>query len=749
MSIVELSLSQDIPLYVRRFAVREAVSSPFSISLWAHSPDPSLDLDAIVGTIASFRTVAGYAFLRRPSARAWSGIINHAEQVHAVHTAPGQEALSTYYLRLVPTLWLLTQRRGNRIYQHLSIPDIIDRLLAEWSIQPAWQIDRARYPKLEYKVQYGETDHTFFSRLLEEAGIAFTFAADEASTLTFSDHLEANEPRPTPPIPYADNPNQVAEQEFVTNTRLTREVRPGAEVIRGYDFRNPAFALFAEAPRASGVEARLEQYHYHPGGFLVETGKPAGHPVADDQGFARHDPKYGADLTTRALHGDRIPARGVTFDANTFDLAPGVVFSIDNHPHAEELSASRKLLLIETSIDGTPEGEWNLTGHAVFADAPYRPSRRSPRPIIHGLHNATVVGPAGQEIHTDEFGRIRVQFPWDREGQKDEHSSCWIRVNQGTGGAGWGLLDLPRLGQEVLVSFLQGDPDHPVLAGRAYNAIEQLPYRLPEHKTRSTWKSNTSPGGGGFNEILFEDLKGKELVWQQAQKNRERKVKHDEQSTVAHDRQKLVKNSESEHTDGARQRLVAKDADKITRRHKRECIEAACHLAVRGSRSELVQGTQSLTVVQHQQESVTGRQAFRAGKQIHLVAGENFVGEGVDDVTIRGPGGFIRIDSSGIVIKGTLVKINVSGSPGKGRGSHPALPEEPVGVDTDDTWLEIVLVDEDDPSQPVPFQRYRVELPDGTVHEGQLDADGKARLEGVAAGDCKVTFPDLDEAEWR
>jgi len=677
MSNIELSIAGGAPLAVHRFAVREEVSSLFSISLWIRSKDPSLDLDALVGHPASLRIAAGYAFVHQPGARRWGGIVSRAEQTHAVHSAPGQAEHSSYHLQVVPSLWLLHQRCGNRIYQHLSIPEIIDRLLAEWSIAPSWEIDRARYPKLEHKAQYAETDYEFFCRLLEEAGIAFSFADDEAegSRLTLSDRLEANPPRPGPPIPYADNPNEAAEKEFVTNVRLAREVRPGAFAFRDADFRRPAFALLGEAPREPAPEDRLEQYHYNPGAFLVETGKPAGTPTADDQGFARHDAKYGRELADRALQGERAGVRAVSFDANTHDLAPGAVFSIDNHHHPA-LSTGRKLLVVSSSLEGSPNGEWSFSGLAVFADAPFRPARRTPKPVIRGFQSAVVVGPAGQEIHTDEFGRVRVQFPWDREGKKDDHSSCWVRVTQGWGGAGWGTMDLPRIGQEVLVSFLEGDPDQPAVVGRAYNAIQRVSYKLPEHSTRSTWKSDTSLGSGGFNEIMLEDRKGKELVWQQAHKDRKRVVNNDEIATVVHDLQKLVKNHEIERTDGFRKRWVGKDADMITAHHEREAIDGSSHLEVRGSRSELVLKDQSLTMVEDQQERVEGSHALRAAQQVHHIAGEEYVGEGADDVTIRGPGGFIRIDAAGITIKGTVVKINVSGSPGAGRGSHPEPPLE-------------------------------------------------------------------------
>ncbi len=516
MPLLELAFeSGETSLDVRLFDVHESVSGLFSVSIRARSASPDLDLESIVGKKASFRIVSGVAF-GRVQARLWTGVCNHIEQIQAEPTG-----LSTYHLRIVPTLWLLTQRRNHRLYQHLSIPDIADQILAEWSIEPAWSIDRGAYPRLEYKCQYGESDYTFLTRLLEEAGIAFTFpndADDEAqgSVLTLSEALHQGAPRPAPNLPFADNPNQAAEKEFITNVALAHEVRPGAHVVRDYDFRNPAFALFGTAQKAAPPEDKLEQYHYLPGAVLVEGGSgamgggpnPPGSetPVADDKGIARYDPKFAAALAQRALDARRVSKRTVTFESNALDLAPGVILSMDNHPHSE-LDPDRQLLLTEVQFRGETGAEWTRSCQAVFADAPYRPLRQTSKPDATGVQSATVVGRSGQEIDVDELGRVRVQFPWDRQGTNDDSSSAWIRVSQGWAGTGFGLINIPRIGQEVLVGFLGGDPDQPVIVGRVFNQQSPVPYKLPDNKTRSTWKSNSSARlRNGFNEIMFEDL---------------------------------------------------------------------------------------------------------------------------------------------------------------------------------------------------------------------------------------------------
>jgi type VI secretion system secreted protein VgrG len=702
--------SGEVTLSVRRFAVREHVSGLFDISVLALSPNHSVDLASIVGKPASLRVASGLPFAALGGARYWTGVCWSMELIEVEPTG-----LSTYDLRIVPELWRLGQRTNYRIFQHLSIPDIVDGILTEWSIEPAWKIDRAGYPKLEYRVQYGETDLGFMSRLLEEAGIAYTFPDDptKGSKLTLSDALHLNTPRAAP-ILFAPNPTQAAATEIVTRVGLLHEVRAGAHVIRDVDFRNPTYALVGEAAKAKAPEDRLERYHYEPGAFLVETGKPGDTPAADDRGVARHDEKYGKDRAQRALEAERTGKRAVTFQTNVTDLWPGVVFSIAGHPHSD-LAESTKLLVTELILEATREDPWRIAGHAVFADQPHRPAILTPKPVVFGVETATVVGPRGQEIHTDEFGRIRVQFPWDRAGKNDDTSSCWIRVSQGWAGAGSGMITLPRVGHEVLVGFVAGDPEQPLVVGRVFNAKSRVPYKLPEHKTRSTWKSDSSPGSEGSNEIMFEDLKGNELVYVQAQKDLRAVVKHDETTAVGNDREmavggnerqstkgtrvevtggsrtqitrgdrteiaaagkELVKGDSASRTDGSLTIRIGKDHDIVIKQAKRERIEGDSHLRVKGKRRRKIDGEDALTVGGDRQEKVGGSHLLAAGKEIHLVAGSALVIEASEDVTIKGPGGFIRIDASGVTIKGTLVKINSGGAAGSGTDASPAAPED-------------------------------------------------------------------------
>ena len=482
MSLLDLSFSSgEGSLSVRRVQIHEAISTMFSVSVWARSPEFDLDLESLVGEPAALEIVAGTKFVANHGARKWSGVVSFMEQTQAEPPAPGEKPLSSYYLRIVPRLWLLTQRQNYRIYQHLSIPDITDKLLSEWGLTADWKIDRGSYPKLEYKVQYGENDFAFLSRLWEEAGIAFTFPEDETGKkITLGDKLHEGPFRGGAAIHSVDNPGKSSEKEFVTRVRLAHEVRPGAHTIRDHDFRRPSFPLYGDGPKAGAPEDRYEQYEYRPHGFLVEPSKGGDTPVADDKGIARHDQKAGKERAARALVAERTGRIHVSFETNVIDLFPGQRFSIDHHPHAE-LDVGKKLLITDFTLEATPGGEWHMAGTAVFSEVPYRPPFRTEKPTIDSVQTATIVGPAGQEIHTDEFGRVRVQFPWDREGKNDDGSSCWIRVSQGWAGTGYGMMVIPRIGHEVLVGFLNGDPDAPIVVGRVYNA--RVDIRDGHHRT--------------------------------------------------------------------------------------------------------------------------------------------------------------------------------------------------------------------------------------------------------------------------
>ena len=337
----------------------------------------------------------------------------------------------------------------------------------------------------------------------------------------------------------------------------------------------------------------------------MEGSKPEATPVADDRGVARHDTGYGDRRVDRHLDAHRTGQRLVSFRTNVAELAPGVAVPI---AHAGD-ELDEPVLVVGKGMSGSVGGAWNQTARAVFAGDPLRPALRTRKPRIYAVQTATVVGPRGQEIHCDEWGRVRAQFPWDRDARGDDESGPWMRVSQGWAGAGFGMIQIPRVGQEVLVAFLDGDPDEPIIVGRVFNALERVPYKLPENKTVSGWRTQSSPGGAGYNEVKFEDRAGKEHVYHQAQR----------------DRHELVKRDEAERIERDHRHAVGRDQHLVVLRTKREHVVQDDHLHVEGDRYQKIDGSTSLHVGADREEKVGGKHAFEAGEEIHLQAGKHIV----------------------------------------------------------------------------------------------------------------------------
>ena len=542
-------------LDVRHFAVSERISSLFEVRLIAVSDNPDIDFEAVIGQPMRF-TIEG------PTPRVWSGVCSQLYQ-----TAVEERNLSTYELTLVPTLWLATQRRNHRIFQQMSEVEIAREVLSEWGITPILRLGGV-YRKRKYRVQYGETDHAFFCRMLEDAGVSHYFDGEGESRLVLDDGPQANEPRA--PIAFRDHPTD-ARLEHVTAVRVGRRVRPGKYTVRDHDYRRaPTQQLLASAASPTPVEERLERFHYVPGAFLYESDKGEGNSFADDKGKYRTDDGEAGALAQRRLEAKRASAREVLFKTNTLDPAPGAVLTFVDHPKSE-LGPDKRLLIVASSITGALPGTWEHACTAVSTEAPYRPPLTTPKPRVQGVESATVVGPAGEEIHVDEHGRVRVHFHWDRQSRMNDASSCWIHVSQPWGGAGFGGSALPRVGQEVIVDFLGGDPDRPVIVGRVYTGLQKTPYALPENKTQSGLKSNSTQGTGGYNEVMFEDLAGSELVRIQAEKDLRKLVKHDEEVRIGHDRKKLVEHDDDLEVGHDRRRLVGND-ESVTIVHDRKKV---------------------------------------------------------------------------------------------------------------------------------------------------------------------------------
>ncbi|NUP12236.1 MAG: type VI secretion system tip protein VgrG [Polyangiaceae bacterium] len=468
-------------LDVRSFAIKQGMSQLFHIDVRAVSRNLDIDFDEVIGKDASVSLRTQW------TAPSWHGICTQIDQVRV-----DAQGLATYSLVIQPRAWLMTQRRNYRIFQFETELDIVKKMLGEWNVEFEERVDPGNYKPRKYRCQYDENDFSFISRMLEDAGVSYYFEEKNGNSVMVLDDAPNARSLSKPLIRFHDSP-AVTDGEFVTRVAVSQRVRPGKMTVGDLDYRKPAegqprFSAQGGLPQ----EQNLEQFHYEPGAFLYQQGSAGGNtPTADDRGASRVDSQLGTAKTENRLLGKRGNAKRITFESNVLDLVPGVITSVTNHPH-RALSSSTPMLVTEALIEGDHDTEWRVHAEIVPTDDPFKPSIKTARPKVQGLESATVVGPDGAEIHTDEYGRVRVQFHWDREGKSDENSSCWIPSSQPWAGAGFGGVNLPRIGQEVLVEFLGGDPDRPVVIGRVFTETQSSPYKLPKYKDVMTLRSNTT-----------------------------------------------------------------------------------------------------------------------------------------------------------------------------------------------------------------------------------------------------------------
>jgi type VI secretion system secreted protein VgrG len=594
---------------------KEALSKLFRVSLTVVGRNADIDFESVVGQPAHFGL---FGALPLPGCvRHWYGICNHFELQRVEATG-----LSTYHMTIVPVLWLLTQRRNHRIFQQMSEPEIVLALLKEWDIKPAVQLS-SEYKARKYRAQYGESDHAFISRMLEDAGITYYFEQTEDGTrMVLSDAPQANPMRKLR-VAHRDEPSVASELEHVTNLRIGRRLRPGRYTMQDHDYRrSPSNQPRASAAAASALEKKLERFHYTPGAFLYRSDKGDPTPTADDRGMTRTDDDEGKRIAQNRLDAKRNSAKICTFETNAHDLAPGVVMGVLDHPRAD-LAPDKGWLVAASSLRGKSNERWSHACELRNAELPFRPPVTTEKPRIPGVETATVVGPPGEEIHTDEFGRVRVHFHWDRESRMNEESSCWLHVNQPWGGAGYGGTNLPRIGQEVIVDFVGGDPDRPIITGRIYTNLQKTPYSLPANKTQSGWKSNSSPTTGGYNEIMFEDKAGEELVRMQAEKNLHKLVKNDEEVKIGNDRNKEVGRDDFHKVGNDRSKEFGHDDNHKVGNDRNRQVGNNETVNVGNNESRSVGANRSTSVGGNENKSVGGNKSSDIGKSLTQQIGES------------------------------------------------------------------------------------------------------------------------------
>jgi len=632
---IETPLGEDA-LLLTSVAGTEALGRPFEYRLELASENRQIKAADIVGQNVTIRLdlLAG-------GSRYFNGHISRFTQL----TTAGQ--LARYRATVVPWLWFLGRTSNCRMFQDKTVPDIIKQVFRDHGFTNFEDGLSGRYRKWEYCVQYRETDFAFVSRLMEHEGIYYFFRHENGKhSLVLADSYGAHEPYPDfAELTYQPADKGTTTEECVSDWVVESHLQPGSYALNDFDFENTQRDLQARAKIGRGhTLAEFEMYDY-PGDY-TETG--------DGEEYAR---KRIQELQAQyEVATARSDARGI---------CAGFTFSLASHPRADQnreyliSSANYTIKGDEIFSAGTGGSEliYSCDFTAIESSQPFRSPRTTPKPSISGPQTAIVVGPSGEEVHTDQYGRVKVKFHWDRYSNADENSSCWIRVAQIWAGKNWGGMYIPRIGQEVIVEFLEGNPDRPIITGRVYNAQAKPPYDLPGNKTMSTLKSNSSKGGDGFNEIRFEDKKGEEQIYVHAEKNLDIRIKNDRFETVGNNRHLHVEKDKFEHVDNNRSETV--DAD------HQEKIGKDRHLTVKGKEAKEVDKSLSLTVKGDVIEVFKAKHSEQTAKDYYLKA-QNVVIEGLQNITLSVGGSYIAIEAGTIEINtsgqlkidGTQVQVN-------------------------------------------------------------------------------------------
>ncbi len=761
-------LQVDTPLGPDGFAVHslsghEALSELFEVNLELSSENFQIAPASLIAKPATVRIL-----FSESQDRYINGFINRFTLV------PTPDRLARYRARIVPALWFLTRTTNCAIFQNKTTPEIAEAIFQQYGVTNYKLQLTGKYAQREYCVQYRETAFDFISRLLEEEGICYFFEhTDKLHTVVLADSPSAHGPCQLDAEVLWEPSRGTgfhADANYVQDWERSVEVRPRKWTQADFQFKQPGFHLIDSMPTVAKTPGPdLEKYDY-PGRF--------------------GSMEEAEQLTRVRMEGEEAAIDTISGQSSCRGFVPGYTFQMKRNFRTDQAGA-----FLLTSLDyeaeqgslyagdeGSSERYQNRFA-AIPAQTAFRPPRLTARPFIRGPQTAFVTGPKGEEIFVDEYGRVKVQFHWDREGKSDDDSSCWVRVSQSIAGKGWGAVQLPRVGHEVIVEFLEGDPDRPVITGRLYNADHIHPYPLPDEKSKTTLKTLSYPGGGGFNEIRLDDKKGSEQVFVHGEKDLDVRIKNDRREWIGRDRHLVTQRDKIEQ--------IARDQHGTIQRDLVQQIARDNYLTISGKQAISISGSHSFAVGGDVIEQCSGSQSTQVTGSCYI-KGMNVVIEAMTGLTIKVGGSFVTINPAGVQIQGPIVLINsggaaLSGTPGNlvspisplaaviaddaksgdkgslggsgqngssGNGSSSASsnapwhnPNNPENKDKK-SWIEIELLDRK--NKPVTGEPYRVTLSDGqTVAEGTLDEKGRARVEGLDPGTCKVTFPKRDKRSWK
>ena len=605
-------LGKDV-LLLRGFTGSEAISQLYHFDLDLLSENDSIQFADVVGKSVTLRIYDANA-----GQRYWNGFISRFSQ------GAQDRRLTAYRAQMVPWLWFLTRTADCRIFQNQKVPDIIQKIFTDLKFHDFKLRLYGDFTPRDYCVQYRETDFNFVSRLMEEEGIFYYFAHENGKhTLVLANDPAAHDPCPNQKTARYDfRGGNIVYEDVVTEWSHQEEFRPGAWAQTDYNFQTPSTSL---AVTVSGKNP-YEIYEY-PGEYQV---RPAGDKLAK----IRLQEQTVPGVVMQGAGGCRYFSSGYQFtlqDHYRTDLNQAYVLTSVRHMATQGGS-------YQVGASAGEELTYRNSFECIPFSTPFRPPRVTPAPFVQGCQTALVVGPGGEEIYTDKFGRVKVQFHWDREGKKNENSSCWIRVSHPWAGQGWGSVSIPRIGQEVIVDFLEGDPDQPIIVGRVYNAEQMPPFGMPGGAVVSGVKSNSTKGGGGFNEISLNDTKGTELINIQAQYDQQKLVKHDERVKIGNDRTEQVVHDEKITIGNNRTEKVGVDENITIGSNRTEKVGANETISIGSNRTESVGANETIHIASNRTETVGSNETVTISlTRTHTIGINDMLNVGAaQEVTIGG-----------------------------------------------------------------------------------------------------------------
>ena len=676
------------------FSGREQISRPFEFNVEITSTEIAIKPADVIGIPLCVRLDRGDG-----KERFFHGYVSHMSAGETTEVV-GEKKISyrNYRVRLVPWLWFLSRAARCFVFlpekEEKSVMEILEKALervknelhvkVDWDDKTQGILDKA---KLEHCVQFRETDFNFLSRMLEQYGVAYYFTHTKSEHKMVWAAPDSFGPAEEASVEFPATAGSQIQKDHILSWDHSYEFVSGKYTLSDYNFKTPSQDIKTEHVEKVELKnnAKYELYDY-PGEY--------------------DDPAEGKALAESRIKEEQARFDTVSGSSQCKSFQAGVSFTLASHPSCPDEKGKQYLITAITHSATQPapitsggSGE-SYTNHfeAQLKDVPYVPPRLTPKPLVSGIQTATVAGPAGEEIHTDQFGRVKIHYHWDREGRakrftEGEKLFSWVRVAMPMAGKGWGMVAIPRVGQEVVVNFLDGDPDCPLIVGTVFNAEQTPHYPLPAERTKSYIRTNSSPGGSGYNELMFDDTAGKERFFMHAQYDMDVVTEHDARGLVGNDRHETVGVNLTQSVGGNKNITVAADQVESIGGNFELKIAANRETTIDGDDAETVGGEVHLTIGGAYNRDVGGDDSANVGGNVHLTAGgdiaiesgpanavhikaNTIVIEAMMQISLKVGANFIDIGPAGISIQGTMLNLNSGGAPGQGKGSKPKKPKK-------------------------------------------------------------------------